>query len=160
MNTKNAVGAALLAMLAVLIALPSYPRARDIYPPVEQAEADIAAALKSAAGTHKRVILDFGGNWCSSCHAFDFYIHDAANKPILDANYVLVHINVGQLDQNVEIAARYGVPVKEGAPALVVLDPRGKLLYRQTTPEWKVMNQLKANGVTQFLMKWKPSKAT
>jgi len=34
-----------------------------IYPDVSAANADITAALKEAAGTKRRVIVDFGGDW-------------------------------------------------------------------------------------------------
>ena len=50
---------------------------RDIYPDPSHAKADLAAALKTAAATHRRVLLDFGGNWCGDCQVLDFYMHDA-----------------------------------------------------------------------------------
>ena len=36
---------------------------RDIYPDPTQAKADLSAALKTAAQSHKRIILDFGGHF-------------------------------------------------------------------------------------------------
>ena len=59
---------------------------RDIYPDPSQAKSDLAAALKTAAASHKRVLVDFGGNWCGDCHVLDIYFHNAQNHPILDAN--------------------------------------------------------------------------
>src|SRR5215471_20764343 len=76
---------------------------RDIYPDPAQARADLASALKTAAVGHKRILLDFGGNWCGDCVVLDMYFHNEENRPILEANYVLVHINVGHLDENVGI---------------------------------------------------------
>ena len=49
----------LLAFAASSTSLAAMP---DIYPEPSQAKADLAAALRSAAATHRRVILDFGGN--------------------------------------------------------------------------------------------------
>ena len=94
------------ALFYLLTAVGSAPRAAqpDIYPPVEQASTDISAALKRAAASHKRVILDFGGNWCTDCHVLDRYFHDPVNRPILDANFILVHVNVGRMDENLDIA--------------------------------------------------------
>lgn len=121
----------LSALFGSLIAIGSPARAvqPDLYPPTAQASADIAAALKSAAASHKRVILDFGGNWCTDCHVLDLYFHDAVNRPLLTANYILVHINVDRLDANVDIATRYQIPLDKGVPAIAVLDEHGKLLY-------------------------------
>jgi thioredoxin 1 len=156
MNTKNARRVAVFATLALLMAFPSRPAERNIYPAPEQASADLADALKTAAAEHRRVILDFGGNWCTDCRVLDIYFHDAANKPILDAHYVLVHINVGRLDQNLDIAERYGVPLKKGVPALAVLNAHGKLLYSQKTGEFEAMRSMESSSVTLFLTRWQP----
>jgi thioredoxin 1 len=102
---------------------------REIYPDPGQARTDLAAALKTAAVTHKRVLIDFGGNWCGDCQVLDIYFHNDANRPILESNFVLVHVNIGHMDENVEIAQQYKVPLDKGVPALAVLSENGKLLY-------------------------------
>ena len=90
----------------------------DIYPDPSRASTEIAAAVKTAAAAHKRIILDFGGNWCTDCHVLDYYFHDATNGPVLEANYILVHVNVGHMDANVDIASRYEIPLNRGVPAM------------------------------------------
>ena len=132
---------------------------REIYPAPEQAKADLAAGLKAAAAAHKHLILDFGGNWCGDCQVLDIYFHDPANKPLLDANYVLVHINIGRMDRNEEIAERYQIPLKKGVPALAVLDEHGRLLYSQRGGEFEAMRRMEIGSVTSFLLQWKPAKA-
>ena len=129
-----------------------------IYPAPTAAPADLAAGLKAAAASHKRVILDFGGNWCPDCQVLDIYFHDPANRPILDANYILVHVNIGRQDENLDLAARYRIPVKDGVPALAVLSDRGKLLYSQESGEFKRMRSMDLKSVTSFLVQWKPTK--
>lgn len=129
---------------------------RDIYPDPAQAKSDLLAALKTAAATHRRVLIDFGGNWCGDCHVLDFYFHNAQNLPILEANFVLVHVNIGHMDENVDIAGRYGVPLDKGVPALAVLSDQGKLLYSQKKGEFESMRRMESNAVTQFLVQWKP----
>jgi thiol:disulfide interchange protein len=131
----------------------------DIYPDPSQARADLAAALKTAAATHRRILLDFGGNWCGDCQVLDLYFHDARNKPILDANFVLVHINIGTMDANLEIAEKYGVPIKKGVPALAVLSERGVLLYSQKDHQFSAMRTMQSSAVTEFLVKWRPARA-
>ena len=133
--------------------------APDIYPAPEQAPADLATALQTASATHRRVILDFGGNWCPDCHVLDTYFHDATNGPLLEGGYVLVHVNIGRVDQNLDIAERYEVPLKKGVPALAVLDADGKLLYSQKTGEFEAMRGMQASAVTEFLTRWKPATA-
>ncbi len=129
----------------------------DIYPPSSQAEADINSALARAAAEHKRVILDFGGNWCTDCHVLDSYFHDETNRPLLEASYVLVHVNIGHMDENVAIAKRYRIPLKKGVPALAVLNEKGVLLFSQKAGQFEAMRQMQSAAVTDFLSRWKPA---
>jgi len=147
-----------LAGTLVLAAATALPAGRIIYPAPTQARADIAAALRSAAHTHRRVLLDFGGNWCGDCQVLDIYFHNQANLPILQANYILVHVNVGHMDENVDIARRYKIPLQKGVPALAVLDPNGKLIFSQTDGEFEAMGSMQSSAVTSFLVRWKPTK--
>jgi len=144
-----------LAALLAVVGIRARSAERDIYPAPEQAKIDLAAALSTAAATHKRVILDFGGNWCTDCHVLDLYFHDSANKPILDADYILVHVNIGRMDENLDIAERYRIPLRKGVPALAILGPHGKLLYSQKSGEFEAMRGLQSSAVTDFLMRWK-----
>lgn len=146
-------------LAAAFLAFPvlaAYSAPRDIYPDPAQAKPQLAAALKTAAQTHKRVLLDFGGNWCGDCHVLDIYFHNPQNRPILDSNFVLVHINVGEYDANLDLAEKYGIPLKKGVPAIAVLSDAGKLLYSQRSGEFEKMRSLDANAVTHFLVQWKP----
>ena len=82
------------AAVLALAAGTANSASRDIYPDPAQARTDLAAALKTATATHKRVLVDFGGNWCGDCQVLDIYFHNEANRPILDANFVLVNVNI------------------------------------------------------------------
>lgn len=148
----------LLAAGFALSAIAVYGASRVIYPDPSQARADLAAALKTAATTHKRVLIDFGGNWCGDCQVLDIYFHDNANRAILDSNFVLVHINIGHMDENVDLAQRYKVPLEKGVPALAVLSEDGKLLYSQHSGEFEAMRRMESSAVTQFLVQWKPTR--
>jgi thiol:disulfide interchange protein len=132
------------------------PASRDIYPIPSQARADIAAALKTAAATHRRILLDFGGNWCGDCQVLDIFFHDPANRPILEANFVLVHVNIGYMDENVDLARKYEIPLEKGVPALAVLTENGKLLFSQRNGQFEKMGRMESKTVTDFLVQWKP----
>src|ERR1700687_601192 len=148
----------LLSLVAAvaLTAGPALSANRDIYPDPAQAKADLAAALKTAAATHKRVIIDFGGNWCGDCQVLDIYMHNPENRPILESNFVLVHVNIGHMDENVDIAERYNIPLHQGVPAIAVLNENGKLLYSQKGAEFEAMRRMEPSAVTRFLVQWKP----
>ena len=149
-----------MAMAAALVFAGGLARSDgpEIYPDPGQAKADIAAALKSAAATHRRILLDFGGNWCGDCRVLDIYMHDERNKPLVEADFVVVHINIGRMDANLDLAERYEIPLHRGVPALAVLSESGKLLYSQKSGEFEAMRRMESSSVTDFLMHWRPQR--
>ena len=144
-----------LTVAGALATAPAAWSLPDIYPAPEQAKPDLKAAIGQAHAEHRRVIVDFGGNWCTDCHVLDSYMHDPANQPIIDRSFLVVHVNVGQRDQNLDLARRYHIPLSKGVPALAVLDSRGKLLYSQKGGEFEAMRRMDSSSVTEFLQRWK-----
>jgi thiol:disulfide interchange protein len=124
-----------------------------IYPDVAMAKPDIQAALVKARREHKRVILDFGGDWCPDCQVLNIYFHQSPNKELMEKNYELVDVNIGHMDENLDVAHKYDVPVK-GVPALAVVDPSGKVVYAQNK-EFSNMRSLESSDLTTFLEAWK-----
>jgi thiol:disulfide interchange protein len=131
------------------------PAAKHIYSETANPRADIAAALDKARREHKRVILDFGGDWCPDCQVLDIYFHQQPNADLLEKNFVLVHVWIGQEDKHLDIAHKYGVPVTNGVPGLAVLRANGTVVYSQGTGEFRDMRTMDPASVTKFLSKWK-----
>ena len=142
----------------LLAASAAFGAPREIYPDPALAKTQLAAALRKAQATHRRVIVDFGGNWCADCQVLDIYFHNAQNLPLLEKNYVLVDVNIGRYDKNLEMAQRYGIPLSLGVPALAVLSPQGKLIFSQSSGQFEKMEHMDPQTVTQFLIRWKPIK--
>jgi thioredoxin 1 len=128
----------------------------NLYPDPSEARTDIGLALSVATREHRRVLLDFGGNWCYDCHVLDETFHYPAVAKILDPNYVLVHINIGEYDQNLDLAAKYQIPLKKGVPSLAVLDSKGNLLVSQKNGDFENTAKIDLNDVEHFLETWKP----
>lgn len=128
---------------------------KHLYSAEADSKADIAAALKQASLEHKRVILDFGGDWCGDCQVLDIYLHQNPNLELFDKNFLLIHIDIGHFDKNLDIAEKYNIPLKKGVPALAVLDADGKILYSQQAAEFGDMRYMYPTSVTDFLNKWK-----
>jgi thiol:disulfide interchange protein len=149
------MGAVLTGLAALFVAFTVHAAA-TIYPDVASADSDIVAGLKDAAKTNRRVLVDFGGNWCPDCIVLDHHFHAAENAALLKNHYVLVHVNVGDkgITDNFAIAERYGIPLKKGVPALAVLEPDGRVVFAQKQGEFEAMRKLDPASVGTFLMKW------
>ena len=125
---------------------------RDLYSETANPTADIAAALVQARREHKRVLLDFGGNWCGDCQVLDFYYHQSPNAEIIAQHYILVYIDIGHMDKNVDVAQKYHVPIAHGVPALAVLDAHGAVLYAERPKEFERPDP---QAITALLNRWK-----
>jgi thiol:disulfide interchange protein len=141
--------------LPAIATAPTTLPSRHIYSETADPKADIAAALAVARRDHKRVLVDFGGDWCGDCQVLDIYFHQPPNADLLAQNFVLVHVWIGHMDANLDIPAKYGVPIAKGVPALAVLSPSGQTLYAQRTGEFENMRNMDSASVTEFLNKWK-----
>jgi thiol:disulfide interchange protein len=151
----SAIWLALLAAPALV--LPAGARAAEqIYPAPASAAADIDAALQQAAGSHKRVLIDFGGNWCGDCIVLDRVFHEPQNAALLQQRFIVVHVNVGErgIDHNLDIGKRYGIPLFKGVPALAVLDSAGQVVYSQKNGEFESMRRMDPKSVNEFLVRW------
>jgi hypothetical protein len=129
----------------------------SLYSDPHEAEAELKAGLAKAAREHKRVLVMFGGNWCYDCHVLDTTFHSKQFAPLVDANFVVVHINIGDEGKdNNDLAARLGVALDKGVPSLGVLDPDGKVVYAQKNGEFEATEKIGPDDVRAFLEKWKP----
>ena len=108
-------------------------------PPIYDEKADgaaaIRAALASAKRENRRVLIQWGGNWCPWCHRlFNQFKSDKELAKILSYEYDFVLVDIGRRTKNIDLAARYGADViKNGIPYLTVLDADGKPLVNQPT---------------------------
>lgn len=152
-NLKRAsiAAAALMAMVATMPAAD-----HPIYDEEADAHQQVQAAIVEASKSGKNVVLDFGANWCGDCHALDAQMHESQLASLIAKNYVIVHIDVGRMDKNVDLAKKYGIPLNKGIPALAVLDSHGKLLYSQDQGQFEDARHLGQDSFKQFFEQWKP----
>jgi len=129
---------------------------KDIYPADADAHAEIKEALATAAKAHKRVLVVFGANWCYDCHVLDLAFHRDDLAPVVEKNYEVVHVDIGQGDRNLDLMKQYQVPIGKGIPAIAVLDAAGRLLYSQQNGEFEKARALGPEALLEFLNRWKP----
>jgi thiol:disulfide interchange protein len=126
----------------------------DLYPAAADATKEIAEALKVAATDHKRVLLVFGANWCYDCHVLDRALHDGAAGKIANESFVMVHVDVGEADKNLDLAKQYKIPLDKGVPAVAILGSDGKLLYGSRDGEFEAARKMMKKDLVAFLTRW------
>ena len=152
----------LLGAVTALRAQPEYPQqGPDVYDREADGTVQIAAALTQARAEHKHVLVDLGANWCVWCHRLHHTLQtDAGVAQVLHDHYVLVLVDVNHRNgkaRNDAVNDRYGHPMEQGLPVLVVLAADGKQL---TTQESGALEDGKSAHdpakVIAFLRQWAP----
>jgi uncharacterized protein YyaL (SSP411 family) len=108
--------------------------AKKVYDEKADAKQQIAAALAKAKKENRRVLIQWGGNWCSWCLLLNKSMTtDKDLKHELSYEYDVVHVDAGQpAGKNIDLAKSYGAtPDKDGFPFLTILDADGKAIANQ-----------------------------
>jgi len=146
----------LRALPVIRLPQPEVPNPH-LYPPPDEAQRGLTAAIDAAKVDHKRVLVVFGANWCYDCQVLDTTLRSAEVAPLVAASYHVLHINIGDDgDRNGDLAERFQVPLKEGIPSLAVLDGAGQLITSQKNGEFESAARIGMSDVTGFLERWRP----
>jgi thioredoxin-related protein len=123
------------------------------FDPARDAAKDIENAIKEATKTHKRIILDVGGEWCIWCHRLDtLFIKNPDLYKYMNDYFVYVKVNMSPENRNKELLSKY--PPIPGYPHWFVLDSNGKLLKSESSGEFEEGKGHSPKKVMAFLKEW------
>ena len=106
----------------------------NLYKPAEDAEHELSVAVQKAKKSGKNVFVQIGGNWCIWCARFYEYVgKDAQLDSLMNANYVVYHMNYSKENYNAALLKKYSFPQRFGFPVFLVLNGEGKLLHTQNS---------------------------
>lgn len=121
------------------IAMYVQPSGQESPPPVydEKADAreDIANALKKAKKENRRVLIQWGANWCGWCNLLDgTFKSDPDVRRKLMYEYDVVHVDIGKWDKNLDLVEKYEADIQNnGVPFLTILDAEDNVLVNHET---------------------------
>lgn len=164
MNNKNYMKGLSVLLVSLLMGVLQQAAAQDmkkfsLYKPAEDAAKGIEAAVAEAARTGKHVFVQVGGNWCIWCARFhDLVSKDNTLDSIMQANYVVYHLNYSQENTNAALLKKYRFPQRFGFPVFLVLDAKGNLIHTQNSG---YLEKDKVSydwiRVRDFLLDWTPA---
>lgn len=126
-----------------------------LYKPFENAEVAIADAVKSAKEQGKHVFIQIGGSWCVWCARFEDYVKSSKSlDSLVNANYVVYHMNYSKENQNEKLLEKYGFPQRFGFPVFLILDGNGKLIHTQNSAYLEAGKSYDFRKVQEFFMHW------
>jgi thioredoxin-related protein len=129
-----------------------------LYNPNANAEKDIAAAVKKAKAEHKFVMMQGGGNWCSWCKRFSITVaNDAKLDSIVNADFVVYHLNYSEENKNEKVYAKYGYPQRFGFPVFIILDDKGNRIHTQNSAYLEEGKGYNKDKIAEFFEAWSPA---
>ena len=143
-----------LALAAQVAQIPKPP------PPLFSADADakerIAATIEMAATDEIRALIVWGANDnpLSLSYGDARKAPEIARSTFFSDEYKVVHVDVGHLNKNVELAKSYGAKLTSDAlPALTVLDDHGRPVAQATAADLAAADRrsIDATKVAAFL---------
>jgi hypothetical protein len=84
-------------------------------------------------------------------------MHNSELAAIIKENFVIVEVDVGREDKNLDLAEQYHVPMNHGIPALAVLNSRGNLLYAMDQGQFSDARHMSYDSIKEFFVRWKPA---
>ena len=120
------------------------------YNETADAKLEITQALTQAAVSNTPIIVVFGANWCPDCKVLDLAMKNGTSASLLERDFKIVKVNVGQFDKNLDVAKEYGVPLEKGIPAVAIISPKNVVLYVTKEGELANARNIGDNGIYEF----------
>ncbi len=122
------------------------------YDEAANARADLQHALQQAQGEHRDVLIIFGANWCEDCRDLETAMQ-GASAALIQSRFVVVKIDVGNFNRNLDLVRHYGDPIRGGIPAAVVVSASDQLLYSTRAGELANARRLGSQGIYSVFSK-------
>lgn len=136
-------------MLCLACLSPASAKPRP-YDPSANARAEIAAALAESRQSGVPTLLLFGANWCPDCVALDAALHRGDLATDIARRFRIVKVDIGDFDRNMDIAAAYSDPTRQGIPAAVALSADGSPVYATRAGELSNARRMGDEAIRAF----------
>jgi len=110
----------------------------------------LARATIEAENNDRFLLLLFGANWCPDCRNLDHFMSEDPVKAIVDRNFVVLKVDIGNWDRNLDFLAMWESPIASGIPAAVVATPEYDILFATTAGELANARRLGADDLAEF----------
>ncbi|MEM7181692.1 MAG: thioredoxin family protein [Spirochaetota bacterium] len=108
--------------------------------------------LRQAKLENKKILILFGADWCPDCKAMDRMLTEPDVQQIVESNYILMRVDVGRFDKNLDFAQKFGNPIAKGIPAFVILSNEEKVLVATNNGRFASARKMKKQAVADFLL--------
>jgi thiol-disulfide isomerase/thioredoxin len=154
----SAAAAALPAPKLSIASLADLPIVERVpYDVNANADAAVDAAFARARASHKRVLIDMGGNWCGDCIVLANLMQLPEMKSFLAAHFEIVSVDIGRYDHNLQIPARFGAVdllTHGGVPSIIIAEPDGSFVNKTDVSALEDARHMTPQAIADWLAQW------
>lgn len=100
---------------------------------------------------NQRLMLIFGANWCPTCRRLDASMNQPEISKYLNKAFIIIKVNIGNFEKNLHIAHRYNLPIKQGIPAIVIINGNNTVSAYLKTRELSKLHKKGRNALYKRL---------
>lgn len=126
------------------------------YDPTADAPVQVAAAQSRARESGRLLLIEMGGNWCGDCRILDGFMRLPVIAAFVRAHYVVVEVDAGHMNRNLDIPARWGVGRLDGVPNILIVDGHNRLLNAGHTAALADARAMAPQALADWLAHWTP----
>jgi len=109
------------------------------------------AARKQATSQQKFLMVEFGANWCEDCIVLADNLEKGETRDYFQKHFVVLKVDVGQFDKNLDIAKSLGVTLDKGIPTAVFFAPDGSKVGATNNGELEPSRKYGTKQIYAFL---------
>lgn len=117
-------------------------------------DARLDAAMREGRRTHRLLLVDLGGNWCPDCRLLAAVMRLPEVKAFVDKHYVVVPVDIGRRDKNLQVPHRFGLEKVGGVPSLIVVDRSGKIVDQGHVEALADARSMTPQALADWLAQW------
>ena len=145
----------ILLLLILTTVLGPLQAQKKVYNDKLNAMEQIKQATQQAKQSGRYVMCQVGGNWCPWCLRFaEFATTDSIIAPLMEKNYVYIHVNYSKENKNEEAMQFLGNPGRFGYPVFVILNSEGVPIHIQESESLEEGKGYNRKKVEKFLNLW------
>lgn len=126
------------------------------YPYTDNADAGLAVsqAFTRAKMSGKRVLVEFGGNWCPDCRILAGVMRLPEVQSFVANHYETVTVDVGFFNRNLDLVSKFGIAKLRGVPTVVIADADGRTINITNTADLANARAMTPQGIADWLARW------
>lgn len=124
----------------------------QIYDPDMDPYEAFRSVIDEAKNKKKSVLLVFGSDTCPDCRSLYKKMHTKPLNETIDKNFIVMHVDIGNWDNNIDFTNQFGEPVKFGTPSIAILGSNSTIYYVSKAGEFASARSSKTKTLNEWFL--------